>query len=108
MNRLRTISLGYWCLLITTSAACASSPAASPPPNEPAPNARQQQGGGGPPRPGQRSGQASEPKPYDEVITDKAVTRRGMFVTHTIDDKLYFEIPETAYGKEMLLIARRV
>jgi hypothetical protein len=64
-------------------------------------------GEGGPPdRGGQQESQ--EPKPYDEVITEDARTREGMFKTHQIGDKLYFEIPEAELEVEMLLIARRV
>ncbi|MDP9041763.1 MAG: DUF5118 domain-containing protein, partial [Bacteroidota bacterium] len=33
----------------------------------------------------------SNPKPYKEVITDKAVTQHGLFTVHKVDDKWYFE-----------------
>lgn len=46
------------------------------------------------------------PRPYAQVVTDKARTRRGLFVTHQVDDKLYFEIPAAQLGREMLFIAR--
>ena len=60
---------------------------------------------------GGRGGQQEEdsgPKAYDEVITEDAVTREGMFKTHMVGDKLFFEIPERELGREMLLIARNV
>jgi hypothetical protein len=71
--------------------------------------AQQGRPGGGDDPPG-RGGQqeGSEPKPYDEVITEDARSRDGMFRTHQIGDKLYFEIPAEELGREMLLIARRV
>ncbi len=50
----------------------------------------------------------SGPKPYKDVITDKAQTRSGMFKTHRIDDKLFFEIPRSEFGAEMRMIARAV
>jgi hypothetical protein len=45
---------------------------------------------------------AGEPKKYEEVITAKAKTTHGVFTVHRIDDKVYFEIPASAYGKLML------
>ena len=41
-------------------------------------------------------------KKYDEVITAKAKTSQGVFTVHRIEDKVYFEIPASAYGKLML------
>lgn len=41
-------------------------------------------------------------KPYKEVITDKAVTRQGVFTTHLVEDKVYFEIPEDQFGREFV------
>lgn len=46
------------------------------------------------------------PKPYDQVITKDAKTRRGMFVVHRVSDKLYFEIPRAELDKDMLLVGR--
>jgi len=43
-------------------------------------------------------------KPYDEVITDKAQTKRGLFIVHTIEDDLYYEIPLEAFDKDMLWV----
>jgi len=56
-----------------------------------------------PPRPGQRS---QEVKPYNEVITDEAVTKEGLFKAHRVDDKLFFEIPTSELGRDMLLLGR--
>ena len=47
-------------------------------------------------------GKPGELKKYDEVITAKAKTAKGVFTVHRIDDKVYFEIPASAYGKLML------
>ncbi len=48
------------------------------------------------------------PGEYDDVVTDEAETREGLFRTHRIDDRLLFEIPPSAFDAEMLLIARAV
>jgi len=60
--------------------------------------------------PGARGGPggATDPKPYAEVITAEAETQAGLFTTHRIGDKLYFEVPAGALGVEMLLIGRPV
>lgn len=41
---------------------------------------------------------------YAKVIPARAVTDTGLFITHRVDDKLFFEIPQEALGKEMLLV----
>ena len=43
-----------------------------------------------------------ELKKYEDVITARAKTSKGVFTVHRIDDKVYFEIPASAYGKLML------
>ena len=45
-------------------------------------------------------------KPYSEVITDEAVSDSGLFVVHRIDEKVYFEIPDSLLEVEMLLVSR--
>ncbi len=45
-------------------------------------------------------------KPYDEVITDEAETREGVFKTHRIDDKLYYEIPVSEFGGEFIWVTQ--
>ncbi len=48
----------------------------------------------------------SDFKPYSEVITDEAETDSGLVAIHRIDEKLYFEIPDSLLGRDMLLISR--
>ena len=43
---------------------------------------------------------------YDEVITDDAITTTGLFSTHRIDDKYYFEIPFERFEQDLLLVSR--
>lgn len=45
-------------------------------------------------------------KPFSEVITAKARTRNGLFKTYKVDDKWYFEIPDTLLNREMLVVTR--
>ncbi|MEI7734410.1 MAG: zinc-dependent metalloprotease [Ferruginibacter sp.] len=46
------------------------------------------------------------PKPYKEVITEKAKTSRGLFTVHKVDDKYYFELPVKLLGRDILVINR--
>jgi len=46
------------------------------------------------------------PKPYKEVITDKAITDEGLFKVHKVDDKYYFEIPDSLFGRDILVVNR--
>ncbi|OAV43490.1 zinc-dependent metalloprotease [Lewinella sp. 4G2] len=45
-------------------------------------------------------------KKYDEVITKEVETTRGLFVTHRVGDKYYFEVPFGRFGQDMLLVSR--
>lgn len=46
------------------------------------------------------------PKPYDEVITKDAQTDEGLFKVHRLEDKYYYEIPDSLWGREMLMVSR--
>lgn len=43
-------------------------------------------------------------KPYSEVITDKAISKTGLFTVHNVEGKYYYEIPEDMLGREMLMV----
>jgi hypothetical protein len=45
-------------------------------------------------------------KPYKEVITAAAKSDEGLFTTHFVGEKLYFEIPLNMLEKDMLLVSR--
>lgn len=49
---------------------------------------------------------ASGPKPYREVITSKAVSDAGLFWVHKVDEKYYFEIPDSLFGRDILVVNR--
>jgi hypothetical protein len=55
---------------------------------------------------GDSSGAAVPLRPYNKVITREAKTRAGLFTTHRVGDKLYFEIPRAELNREMLLVGR--
>lgn len=52
------------------------------------------------------SGVRAQPKPYATVITDKAITRRGMITTHKLEDKFFFEIADSTLGRDILVVSR--
>jgi hypothetical protein len=45
-------------------------------------------------------------KPYKEVITSKATTDNGLFKVHRLDGKYFFEIPDSLFNREMLVVTR--
>lgn len=90
--------LKYCILYLMLFACCSASlaqnkkPAPTTPPTTPAPT----------PPVTPKSG----PKTYKEVITDKARTDAGLFKVHKIEDKYYFEIPDSLLGREILVVNR--
>ena len=47
-----------------------------------------------------------EIKPYSEVITKEAKSDEGLFDVHKVEDKYYYELPDSLLGREMLLVSR--
>ena len=45
-------------------------------------------------------------KPYADVITKEALSDAGLFTVHKIDDAFFYEIPDTLFDKEMLMVTR--
>jgi hypothetical protein len=53
-----------------------------------------------------RGAATTGPKPYAEIITSKAKTDKGLITTHRVDDKYFFEIPDSALNREILVVNR--
>ncbi|MBL0334347.1 MAG: zinc-dependent metalloprotease [Chitinophagaceae bacterium] len=53
-----------------------------------------------------KAGPTNGPKPYKEVITSKAVSDGGLFWVHKVEDKFYFEIPDSLFGRDILVVNR--
>lgn len=47
-----------------------------------------------------------EPQPYSKVVTKDAKTDDGLFKIHTVGDKFLFEIPDSLFERELLLVSR--
>lgn len=45
-------------------------------------------------------------KPYKKVITSEAKSDEGLFKVHQVDNKFYYEIPDSLFNREMLLVSR--
>ena len=45
-------------------------------------------------------------KPYDKVITKDAKTDKGLFDVHVVEGDHYYEIPDSLFNKEMLMVSR--
>ena len=45
-------------------------------------------------------------KPYSEVITEDAISDEGLFKVHKIDADFFYEIPDSLFEKEMLMVTR--
>jgi len=48
----------------------------------------------------------SKIKAYEQVITKEAKSKKGLFTTHQVGDKYYFEIPKKLLNKDMLLVSQ--
>ena len=60
-------------------------------------------GGGGPGGAG-GGGAADSIRPYDDIITREAKSKPGVFLTHQIGEKLFYEIPADKMGLDMLWV----
>lgn len=101
-------------LALLALAGCATRAAGPSPSQGPAPSGAVAPSPGAPSpvpaggaRPGGPGAPAPGPRPYREVITDKARSDSGLFTVHQVADKWYYEIPVALYDKEMLLVTRR-
>ncbi|MFL5772689.1 MAG: zinc-dependent metalloprotease, partial [Flavisolibacter sp.] len=55
---------------------------------------------------GNRNAGSTAPRPYSEVITSKAKSTKGLLIAHRVDDKYYFEIPDSILNREILVVNR--
>jgi hypothetical protein len=51
-------------------------------------------------------GGANRPRPYAQVVTDRAVSDAGGITVHKIEDRYLFEVPDTLVGRDFLLVSR--
>jgi hypothetical protein len=46
------------------------------------------------------------PKPYKEIITSKAISSKGLFTVHKLDDKFFFEFGDSIMNRDILIVNR--
>ncbi|AXG72139.1 Met-zincin [Kordia sp. SMS9] len=45
-------------------------------------------------------------QPYNKVITKDAISDKGLFTVHEVSDKYFYEIPDSLFNREMLMVTR--
>ncbi|MGJ8685609.1 MAG: zinc-dependent metalloprotease [Nonlabens sp.] len=45
-------------------------------------------------------------QPYTKVITKEAKSDEGLFTVHQVEDKYFYEIPDSLFNREMLMVTR--
>ena len=75
-------------------------------PGNPSPSGGNAAGAAGQRPGGGAAATKQEPKPYKEVITEKAISHPGLFTVHKVEDKWYFEIPDSIFGRDILVSTR--
>ena len=97
--RLRSVSL---LPLAASSAFCATLSAQQPPASPPV----QQAPPTGAQAPGAANAAPRRPRPYAQVITDRAHTEKGGVTVHRVDDRWFLEVPDSLLHRDILLVSR--
>ncbi|ARN78996.1 zinc-dependent metalloprotease [Nonlabens spongiae] len=53
-----------------------------------------------------KPGKKGDIKPYSKVITKEAKSDEGLFTVHQVDDNYFYEIPDSLFNREMLMVTR--
>ncbi|TMM59581.1 DUF5117 domain-containing protein [Maribacter algarum] len=48
----------------------------------------------------------SKTKGYDRIVTKEAISQKGLFDVHRVGEKYYFEIPDSLFNREILVVTR--
>lgn len=83
-------------LLLAASASAQNPPTGGPPTQPPAGETASPAGGG----------RGRGPRPYAQVITNRAITDRGGVSVHKVDERYFFEVPDSLLGRDFLMITR--
>jgi hypothetical protein len=54
----------------------------------------------------QQGQQPRRPRPYNQVITNRAVTDPGGITVHRVDDRFFFEVPDSLARRDFLFVTR--
>ncbi|NOT09004.1 MAG: zinc-dependent metalloprotease [Gemmatimonadales bacterium] len=97
LNRSPSMRLWLTALFAAGTASAQQPPAPSTPPA---------QGGAPTGTPAPANAPQQGPRPYDQVITRAARSDSGLFLIHRVGARLYFEVPDSLLGRDMLLISK--
>lgn len=50
--------------------------------------------------------QLAAPRNYNSIIKNNAITRKGLFWVHKVQDSYYFEVPDSILGRDLLVVSR--
>ncbi|CAN5736600.1 zinc-dependent metalloprotease [soil metagenome] len=92
-------------LAVVFSASCASAPAQRPA-TQPQTTATPAPSAGGAAGTGAAAARSESPRPYPSVITPAAVSDSGLVLVHRVGNRLFFELPDSLLGRDMLLISQ--
>ncbi len=95
LNRIRALLLIALAIPLT---------AQTPQPAVPVPQQAPTTEGAAPPAAGAAARRA--PRPYEQVITARAVTEHGAMTVHKVDDRYFFEVGADVLGRDWLLVSR--
>ncbi|HEX2629894.1 MAG TPA: zinc-dependent metalloprotease [Chitinophagaceae bacterium] len=45
-------------------------------------------------------------EPYHKIVTAKAITSKGLFTVHQVEEKYYFELPDSLLERDLLVVNR--
>lgn len=97
MSALRALSLATALITAVTAVSAQNPPAAAPaaaaPPASEAPAAMS-------------AASRRGPRPYAQVITARAHTEKGGVTMHKVDDRYFFEVPDSLLGRDFLMVTR--
>ena len=96
MSRRRTNVLAAALCAVTARTAAAQTPPVTSPPVAPPVVAES----------GQNAAVRRAPRPYAQVITSRARTERGGITVHRVDDRYFFEVPDSLIGRDFLMVTR--
>lgn len=100
----KTVHMRSKLLLLLLSASTIAATAQTRPPQTPPTGGTTPPAQGTTPPAAPRTG----PKPYKDVVTDKAQTRKGLFWVHKVEDKWFFEMGDSLLGRDILVVNRIV
>ena len=96
MSVLRHTTRSAFLILLPALTLVSQTPPATPPAQQPPATEATQT------NPATRRG----PRPYAQVITARAHTERGGITVHRVDDRYFFEVPDSLMGRDFLMVTR--